>query len=76
MALRKIMEQREVDIIRRMKKVLNMAVADIARAADRNKSTIHRVLRRSWRPRQRGHPSALNRAEVNRIIKLEDPPAA
>ena len=40
MALRKIMEQREVDIIRRMKKVLKMTVADIARAADRNESTI------------------------------------
>ena len=70
MALRKIMEQREVDIIRRMKKVLKMTVADIARAADRNQSTIYRVLRRSWRPRQRGRPSALHRAEVNRIIQL------
>ena len=60
MALRKIMEQREVDIIRRMKKVLKTTVADIARAADRNKSTIYRVLRRSWRPRQRGRPSARN----------------
>ena len=47
MALRKIMEQREVDIIRRMKKVLKMTRADIARAADRNKGTIYRVLRRS-----------------------------
>ena len=70
MAMRKIIEQREVDIIRRMKKVLKMTVADIARATDQNKSTIYRVLRRSRRPRQRGRPSALNRAEVNRIIKL------
>ena len=35
--MRKIMEQREVDIIRRMKKVLKMTVADIARAADQNR---------------------------------------
>ena len=45
MALRKIMEQREVDIIRRLKKVLNMTVADIARVGGSNRGIRRRCQR-------------------------------
>ena len=44
MSLRKIVAQRAGDIIRCMEKGLQMIVVDIARAADRTKATIDRIL--------------------------------
>ena len=49
--------KREIEIIKRMKRVLKLPVTHIARAVNRNKTTIYLVLRRSWRPCQRGRPS-------------------
>ena len=43
--LRKPMDEREVTLIKRMKKVLYLPVTYIAKVAQRNKSTIYRALK-------------------------------
>lgn len=69
MVCRKPMAQREVDIIRCLKRVIKMPVADISRAVDRNKSSVYKVLRKTWKAQKRGRPASLSYTEVSRLVK-------
>ena len=70
MVCRKTLLQREVDIIRRMKRVLKLPVTHIASAVDRDKTTVYKALSRSWRPTVRGRPPALSRGEIAELAKV------
>ena len=59
MVFRKPLTQREVTIIRRLKRVIKLPVTKIAAAVDRNKSTVYKALDKSWSPGKRGHPGLL-----------------
>ena len=70
MVCRKPLAQREVDIIRRLQKVMKMPVAHIAKAVDRNKSSIYKALDKSWSLAARGHPRVLSSKDVANLIRV------
>ena len=70
MVIRRPLAAREVTIVRRMKKLLQMRVTDIATAVDRNKSSVYKALSPSWVAQKRGRPRKLTAKEVQRIISV------
>ena len=68
MVCRKPMSLREVEIIRRLKKVVKLPVATIAKGIDRNKTTVYDALKKTWKPSSAGRPHQLLAKEVKHII--------
>ena len=62
------MSAREVAIIRRLKKVVKLPVATIAKGVDRHKKTVYAALEKSWKPSSAGRPLQLLEKEVKHII--------
>ena len=56
------LQQREVTIIRNMKKKLKLPVTKIAAAVERSKETVYKALDPSWKFNKRGRPEALTKA--------------
>ena len=69
MVCRKTLQQREVDIIRRMHQVLHMPVTKIAEATERSKSSIYRALDESWDETKKGRPPALGKKETDVLMQ-------
>ena len=69
MESRKPLQQREVAIIRSMRQKLNLPVSKIALAVDRNKSTMYKALRKTWKAAKRGRPSAVSMADTNQLLR-------
>ena len=66
---RKPLEEREAQIIRRMKKVLKLPVTKIALAVDRNKSSVYKALDKSFDPQTRGPKAHLSAKHVNLLVR-------
>ena len=52
---------REVKIICRLNNVINLPVTQIAKAVDRNKSTVHAAFDTKWWPMKRGRKEVLSK---------------
>ena len=52
---------REVKIIRRLNNVIKLPVPQIAKAVDRNKSTVYGAFDKKWRPMKRGRKEVLSK---------------
>ena len=63
------MGTREVEIIRRLKAKLHLPITRIALAVGRDKTTVYRALSRTFKPKKRGRPAALSRANVNLLVR-------
>ena len=70
MPTRKTLHWREVEIIRRLKTVLKLPVTKIALAVGRNKSQIYKALDKKWAPGKRGHPKALSKRDVDKLVRV------
>lgn len=64
------MTAREVAIIRRLKKVVKLPVATIAKGVDRHKKTVYAALEKSWKPSLAGRPQQLLEKELKHIIMI------
>ena len=60
---------REVQIIRRLKHVLQLPITQIAVATERKKTTIYDALKKSWRSSKRGPKEKLTRKDVNLLAR-------
>ena len=63
------MTTREVDIIRRLKKHVQLPVAKIALAVGRDKKTIYNALSSKWSMKKRGRHPKLTCKEINFIVR-------
>ena len=63
------MQAREIDIIKRMHKVIKMPIVKIATAVGRNKKSIYRALK-TRKVLSRGRVHALSSSEVRHIITV------
>ena len=63
------LQAREVEIIRRLKKVLELPVTKIALAVDRNKTTVYEALGKDWEGETRGRKELLKKAQVNLLVR-------
>ena len=70
MACRKPLTQREVAIIRRLKRIMKMLVAHIAKVVDRSKCTVYKALDKHWSPGTRGAPRALSSKDVAKLVRV------
>jgi hypothetical protein len=70
MGIRKTMTQRELQIIKNMKKKLKIPITKIALATDRNKSTIYSALKLKKFVQHRGRPQVLTPKLVRRLITI------
>ena len=59
--VRKPIEKRDVEIIRRLKHVIKMHVFIIARAVGRHKKTVYKCLKKKWKAPLKGRPKSLAR---------------
>ena len=69
MGARKPLQAREVAIIRRMHRVLQLPVTHIALATERNKTTIYEALDKSWKGSKRGRPPALSKETTSLLVR-------
>lgn len=72
---RKPMTQREVEIIQNLKKKLKLPVTHIAKAVERNKTSVYKALkvkgvRKNHKAKKRGAPKKLAKSEINRILRV------
>jgi hypothetical protein len=58
-----------VEIIRRLKKVLELPVTKIALAVNRNKTTVYEALEKDWGSEKRGRKELLKKAQVNLLVR-------
>lgn len=63
------LKAREVEIIRRMKKVLGLPVTKIALAVNRNKTSVYAALENDWATEKRGRKELLTKAQVNLLVR-------
>jgi hypothetical protein len=61
---------REVRIVRRLRKVTKLSVPSICLVTERDKKTIKKMLKASWRMGKRGQPPKLSSKQVTAIIKV------
>ena len=61
---------REVRIVRRMRRALELSLPKICLATERDKSTIKKMLKPTWRKGKRGQPPKLTRKQVTGAIKV------
>ena len=66
---RKPLQQREVAIIRNMKKKLGLPVTKIATAVERTKRTVYKALDGSWKMKKRGRREALTKKDVTMLVR-------
>ena len=66
---RQVLTAREVEIIRRMKRVLKLPVTKIAKGVGRNKCTIHKVLKPGYKVGKRGRRDLLTKKDVNLLVR-------
>ena len=66
---RKPLQEREVAIIRNMKKMLKLPVTKIALAVERTKRTVYKSLDPKWTFNTRGRPEALTKKEVPALVR-------
>ena len=52
---------REAEIIRRLKKIIKLPVTKIATAVGRNKTSVYKALKRTFKPLKRQRRNALDR---------------
>ena len=64
------LEQREVDIMRRMKRVMKFSVYTIAACVGRERASVRRALKASWKAGKRGRRPLLPRPEVDRLVRI------
>ena len=67
MVCRKPLLPREVVIIRRLQKIVHLPPSQIAKAVDRDRSTVYKALDRKWAHAKRGRPQALSRKDVTKL---------
>ena len=60
---------REVQIIRRLKKVIKLPVTKIALAVQRNKSSVYKALRRSFAPAKRGPKNKVTQKDMRFLAR-------
>lgn len=63
------LESREVDIIRRLKRVIKLPVAQIANAVGRNKTTVYCAIDRAWTAQKRGRKERLTKVQINLLVR-------
>ena len=68
--VRKPVEKREVEIIRRLKHVVKLPVMTIARAVGRHKKTVYACLKKTWKARAKGRPKGLSKKEVKHVLSV------
>ena len=66
---RKSLGTREVEIIRRLKRKLKLPITKIALAVGRDRTTVYKALRRTFKLQKRGRPELLSRADVNLLVR-------
>ena len=59
----------EVRIIRRLKTIIKLPVTQIAKAVDRNKSTVYEALDKTWTHRKRGRPELLTKKQIKLLLR-------
>ena len=62
--------QREVAIIRNLKKKLKLSVTEIGRGVGHARKTIYEALDRKWKCKPRGRPQALTKKDVRGYVRL------
>ena len=62
--------QREVAIIRNLKKKLKLSVAEIGQAVGRARKTVYEALDHKWKYKPRGRPQALTKKDVRGYVRL------
>lgn len=63
------LHEREVDIIRSLKKNLSLPVTQIALGVGRSKKVVYTALDPKWAPQKRGRPDALTPQDVRRLVR-------
>ena len=60
---------REVKIIRRLNNIIKLPVTQIAKAVERNKSTVYGALDKKWRLVKRGRKEVLSKVQVKLLLR-------
>ena len=60
---------REAEIIRRLKYVIKLPVTKIATAVARNKTSVYKALKRSFKPLKRGRPNTLHKKDITLLAR-------